>query len=397
VTDGDGDTADGSLAIDVDDDTPTIVVNDALGSFSAGAQSTWADAPGADGFKSLSVTFNSYAIGTGLPVGVNTSLGTVTAPDANGNYAFTGSITADFTDDGLNNPETLDFTLTFDPDADSYDFDIDEPDPVTVLKDSSQGQLKAGGPDAVQTLLFGGTPPAEAGLDDVVFFGVVATAPKQDGPLTPPNDVEDLVVVGETDLTEAQIEAFLTPTNQIPTLINSATKMNVSTSGIGNNNNNLDGTGAGIQAGDESFVFNPEEVVDRVIVYIDNSVGGYSPPTEQLYYSVYYTDGSVDADVLVTGGPNGIIEDALRDDPTVPSVARGGKRFEIDGGDKEIDAVQLTMGNGTVKIPVIQWAIEEVVPPEPLQLDFTATLVDGDDDSSQDTFSINLLEPDMLM
>ena len=45
--------------------------------------------------------------------------------------------------------------------------------------------------------------------------------------------------------------------------------------------------------------------------------------------------------------------------PTVPQAARGGKLFEIDGGDKEIDAVQLTMGAGTVKIPVIQWAIEQ--------------------------------------
>jgi hypothetical protein len=71
-------------------------------------------------------------------------------------------------------------------------------------------------------------------------------------------------------------------------------------------------------------------------------------------------------------------------------VAEGGKFFVIDGGTKQIDAVQLTMGAGTVKIPVIQWTIEEEFNPQPLSLDFTATLFDGDDDFDSDTFSIDL-------
>ena len=50
---------------------------------------------------------------------------------------------------------------------------------------------------------------------------------------------------GATDLTEAQIEALF----PIPSLINSSTQMNVSTSGIGVNNNNLNGaTGRGLRA-----------------------------------------------------------------------------------------------------------------------------------------------------
>jgi hypothetical protein len=256
-----------------------------------------------------------------------------------------------------------------------------------IVRDSSQGALKASGPNPVRTLLFGGS---EDGADDVLFFGVVATAPAKDGTVVSPlipNDLQDLVVVGATDLDEAQIRAFLTPTNQIPTLINSGTQMNVSTSGIGINNNNLDGSGTGIQAGDESFIFNPEEQVDSVRVYIDNSVGGYSAPTEELYYRIFYIDGTVSQQFLVTSD---MLEDALRTDPMVPQAARGGKYFEIDG-DKKIDAVQLTMGTGTIKIPVIQWTIETAFDPEDLRLDFEATLFDGDDDgSTPDAFSVDL-------
>jgi hypothetical protein len=80
-----------------------------------------------------------------------------------------------------------------------------------------------------------------------------------------------------------------------------------------------------------------------------------------------------------------------KNDPSVPQVVKGGTFFEIDGGDKDIDAVQLTMARGTIKIPVIQWTVEEEFNPEPSSLEFTATLYDGDGDSSTDTFVIDLL------
>ncbi|MCA1407294.1 hypothetical protein I6F26_14290 [Ensifer sp. IC3342] len=367
-----------------EDDGPTITVNDISGIFTEDPQTgTWDHAPGEDGLKSLNVTFDSYQIGDG-PVTGGSALQT------DDGLTYTGSITDDFNGDGVD--ETVGFTLAFDPLTDEYTFQMDNPPTQVITRDTTQGSLKAGGPDPVRTLLFGGS---EAGADDVVFFGVVANAPASgvsggdalaDPPQTP-NDLLDLVYSGATDLTEDQIQSFLTPANQIPTLINSATQMNVSTAGIGINNNNLDGTGAGIQAGDESFVFNPEEVVDRVTVYIDNSVGGYSRPTEELYYRIYFSDGTFSDQILVT---DAILQDAPRKDPLIPDVAEGGKFFEIDAGDKQIDAVQLTMGAGTVKIPVIQWTIEQQFNPQPLQLDFTATIFDGDDDSQSDAFSIDL-------
>jgi len=226
-----------------------------------------------------------------------------------------------------------------------------------------------------------------------VFFGAVATAPISGGTGGSPNDILDLVSP-DPDLTESDLQAL-----NVPSLINTSTKMNVSTSGIGINNNNLDGADQGsgsgafanttITSGDESFVVNPEQDVDAVRVYIDNSVGGYSPATEDLYYTVYYADGTVSAPILVEAAD---LLNAQRGDPTVPQAAQGGKYFEIDGEDKQIDAVQLTMGSGVVKIPVIQFVIEQEFEPEPLSLDFTADLLDDDGDNHQDSFSIDLVD-----
>ena len=150
----------------------------------------------------------------------------------------------------------------------------------------------------MQTLLFGGS---ESGADDIVFFSVAPNAH--------PNDILGLVVSGAPDLTEEQVEASGS------SALNAAAQMNVSTAGIGVNNNNLNGATAGIQSGDESFVVNPEMVVDKVKVFIDNSVSGYNPATEDLYYTVYYTDGTVGAPIKVT---------AAMLTPVTSGVASGG-------------------------------------------------------------------------
>ncbi|TCN14706.1 hypothetical protein EV184_1561, partial [Sinorhizobium americanum] len=202
LTDGDGDTGSdkielGSL-IDFEDDGPAVTVDNSSGTYDAGAQGTWDDNdPGSDGFASLSVNFDSYEIDDDGLVTVDAAL------TKTGNFTFTGSITDDFNGDGAD--ETVGFTLNFDPVNDAYDLDVTTPPPTTRTFDTSQGSLKAGGPDAVQTLLFGGS---EAGADDIVFFGVVATAPIQGVSSPPTNDIEDLVVEGAGDLTEAQIEGL---------------------------------------------------------------------------------------------------------------------------------------------------------------------------------------------
>ena len=120
-------------------------------------------------------------------------------------------------------------------------------------------------------------------------------------------------------------------------------------------------------------------------MYIDNSVGGYTPASEDLYYTVYYTDGTVSAPVEVTAG---MLHDVP---PTGPSVAQGGKYFDIVGpAGNQIDAVQLTMGDGTIKVPVIEFTTETTLAAPPIEMGLTATLTDKDGDQASDGFQINL-------
>ncbi|SFP77502.1 hypothetical protein SAMN03159463_04854, partial [Mesorhizobium sp. NFR06] len=386
---GDGDHASAPLDLTpllaFKDDGPSITVHNITnGTYAAGGGSTWPEGPGADGFKSLNITLNNYTIDAHSTVTVNTSLGTATTTDVNGNYVFNGTINADFNGDGIS--DSVAFTLAFKPVADTYTISVTTPPPSIVNFDTSQGSLAPGGPDPVQQLNFSSGP---ATGERVVFFGAVPTGPatngsQNDGTHTPPQDFLDLVKLGQQDLTKAQIDALLGPPNQIPAaLINSSTQMNVSTSGIGINNNNLDGSGANIQSTDESFVVNPSQLVDKVKVFIDNSVGGYNPGTEDLEYRVYYSDGTVSAYAKVK-------DTDLT--PVTSGVANGGKSFEISdvAGGPQIDAVQLTMANGTIKIPVIQFSIQQSFLPEPLNMNLTATLTDGDNDTKQSQFSIAL-------
>src|SRR4030095_3474405 len=91
---------------------PTITVDDPAtpGTFSAGAQGNWSETPEVDGFGSLEVTLSGYTIDAPPAVTANTSLGTATDP---GPYVFNGSITDDFTDDGIANTQEEKFKLTF--------------------------------------------------------------------------------------------------------------------------------------------------------------------------------------------------------------------------------------------------------------------------------------------
>jgi len=371
-----------ALRLVIEDDAPEVAAEDTSldefgdpATYDLGAQGTWTDLGGSDEFQSLNVTFDSYQINAHGTIDTSNTNSTFT--QGVDDFHYSGSITDDFNGDGID--DTVGFDLTLNDDG-TYDVAFTTPPGSVTTFDTSQGSLAAGGPDAVQTLLFGGSA---AGNDDIVFFGVVANATPENGGGAAPNDIEDLVVVGATDLTEAQIEDLF----PIPDLINSSTQMNVSTSGIGVNNNNLDGNGTvGLQFDDESFVVNPETVVDSVTVFIDNSVGGYNPATEDLTYTVYYIDGTV-------SGPTDVTEGMLS--PVTSGVAAGGVQFTIDD-DKEIDAVQLTMELGKIKIPVIAFTVATDFDPESLDLDFTVEMFDNDDDLVTDDFSIHV-EPDMIV
>ena len=66
LTDGDTDTGSDTIElgsrIGFEDDGPAVTVDDATGTYAAGAAGTWDHDPGTDGFGSLGVTFDSYEI-----------------------------------------------------------------------------------------------------------------------------------------------------------------------------------------------------------------------------------------------------------------------------------------------------------------------------------------------
>jgi hypothetical protein len=370
ITDGDGDTATATRnigdAFKFEDDGPTLDFGNLVGTGTIAPQyGEWSRLVGADQPGNLDISLNQFQLVRPNGTTINGSSFTFNelagSPDASGNFLFAGSLTADF-DNIVSTPDTtVDFTLTALNDG-RYVFDLVQGFGSTVTFSSEDGSLDAGGPDPVRTLTI---PPDE----QVVFFGVQAT--------TSDSDIVSAIGLGEPDLTEAQVEAggfaFL-----------GAANMNVSTSGIGIGNNNLDGdTTAGITAADESFIINPETLLTGMKVFIDNSVGGYDPATEELYYKIFFDDGSNSGNIKVLSGD-------------LTAEAGGQVSFGIETqGSKLIDSVQLTMGKGVVKIPVIEFiqATENLA--SDVLLDFTASLTDADGDSATSDFSVDLFANDL--
>ena len=192
IIDGDLDTdtatRDIGDAFKFEDDGPAVTVNDATGNYVAGAQGTWTDLPGADGFESLGVTFDSYQIDDNGSVPVNAAL---TQTD---DFAFEGSITDDFNGDGTD--ETVDFTLTFDPGPEYL-----RPAGHDSARDDREiqhlaGVAATGRPGRSADFVVRRQPGRAATTS--CSSASCATAPIEGGNPPPPatNDIEDLVVVG---------------------------------------------------------------------------------------------------------------------------------------------------------------------------------------------------------
>ncbi|WP_242443173.1 hypothetical protein [Pseudomonas sp. LFM046] len=380
ATDKDGDTvtaAPEQLVITVDDDTPTLAFGNLIGTGTVLPQrGYWNMAAGADGVGATGLDIslvngqftlvrpdNTTTTGTGTLNELSPS------PDANGAYHFGGTLTGDFDNNASTANTSIDYTLTAFANG-TYELDLVQGFSSTIVLSSANGSLGAGGPDPVRTLLIPtqNPPTIPSPSEEIVFFGVNAG--------TTAAQVLSAIVQGAPDLTEAQIESggfsFLGTAN-----------MNVSTAGIGIANNNLDGNGtAGINAGDESFVINPESLLTGVKVFIDNSVGGYTPATEELYYRIFFEDGSSSAQTKVLAAD-------------LATEAGSQKSFLVQwDGTKMIDAVQLTMGLGVVKIPVIQFIKQTESMANDVQLAFSATLTDKDGDTATSTFDANLFAND---
>ncbi|WP_223545434.1 DUF5801 repeats-in-toxin domain-containing protein [Pseudomonas sp. A-B-19] len=379
-TDGDGDSAQATLNIGQNlvfkDDGPALSFGNLIGTGSVLAQSGfWNMASGADGLGAAGLDISLVNDQFTLVRPDNTTMtGTGTlhelspSPDVNGAYQFAGTLTGDFDNNAATANTSVDYTLTAYADG-HYALDLVQGFNSTIVLSSADGSLTAGGPDAVRTLLIPLTsnPAIPSTSEEIVFFSAKALAST--------SDILSGIGLGAPDPTEATLQ-----TNPLPSYIDPAA-MNVSTSGIGVANNLFQGDNlAAISAADESFVINPESLLTGMKVFIDNSVAGYNTATEDLYYRIYYEDGTFSNRVEVN---------------TLTPEAGGQVSFLIEKeGSALIDAVQLTMGRGEIKIPVIQFIQQSESLASDVQLAFSATLTDKDGDSATSTFDANLFAND---
>ena len=381
VTDGDLDTSsatrDITAAFAFEDDGPAVAFGNLVGTGTADPQyGYWTRDPGSDGLAgaalaaALDIAVTNFTL---VRPDSTTTTGTFSDPltgsvDGSGNPIFSGSLTGDFDNNAGTPNQTVNFTLTAFANG-TYQLDLASGFASTISTVSTVDGLTAGGPDPVQTLTPGAGlhPPAPQNDKQIVFFNVLVEDTE--------SEIESLIG-GTPDLTEAQIEG-----NSTLTALLGTEAMNVSTSGIGVGNNNLNGDDTSSSGVDESFVANPEFDVTKVKVYIDNSVSGYTPATESLLYTLYYTDGTTSgAPVKVLAGD--LIAGAKSNDPV---------HFEAQAAaGKIIDAVQLTMDSGTIKVPYIEFVTVTPNLANDVQLAFRATLTDGDGDTATSAFLANL-------
>ncbi|WP_277591340.1 DUF5801 repeats-in-toxin domain-containing protein [Pseudomonas chlororaphis] len=355
-----------------EDDGPTLAFGNLIGTGTQLAQQGyWNMGAGADGLDAngldISLVNDQFTLvrpDNTTTTGTGTLVEQSPSPDGNGAYQFAGTLTGDFDNNAATADTTVHYTLSAYANG-TYALDLEEGFRSTIVLSSADGSLAAGGPDPVRTLMIGS--------EDVVFFAANPLAPQ-----TGDNSILTGIGLGAPDPTEAQLQ-----TNPLPSFIGSAA-MNVSTSGIGIANNNLEGnTTAGINAGDESFVVNPETLLTSMKIFIDNSVQGYNPATEELYYTIYYDNGTT------SGTPIKVQAADLH------TETGGQKSFTVQwDGSHLIDAVQLTMGLGTVKIPVIQFIKETQSLANDIQLSFNATTTDKDGDTATSAFDANLFAND---
>ncbi|KAB0533244.1 T1SS-143 repeat domain-containing protein, partial [Pseudomonas chlororaphis] len=372
ATDKDGDTvtaAADKLVITVDDDTPTLAFGNLIGTGTDQAQQGyWNLGTGADGLNAagldISLVNGQFTLvrpDDTTTTGTGTLVEQSPSPDANGAYQFAGTLTGDFDNNAATADTTVHYTLSAYANG-TYALDLEEGFRSVIVLSSADGALDAGGPDPVRTLTIG--------TEDIVFFGANPLAPASGA-----NSIQTGIGVGAPDPTEAQLQ-----TNPLPSFIGSAA-LNVSTAGIGIANNLLQGDNqAAIGAADESFVVNPESLLTSMKVFIDNSVGGYNTATEDLYYRVFYEDGTFSNLIEVN---------------TLTPEAGGQVSFTVEqSATSLIDAVQLTMARGEIKIPTILFTHETESLASDVKLAFNATVTDKDGDTATSAFDANLFAND---
>jgi hypothetical protein len=404
VTDGDGDTAVSRDQIGdqlvFEDDGPATGVENLVGSGTSDPQfGTWSASFGADGpyvsdgtVDPIAVTINSFTIGSTTYSSPEITDLTLESIGAGGEYYLSGTLLADFdvsgTVDEVDEADAIEFTMVFNPDG-TYIFNLSGGFGTTFTQSTDDGQLPSGGPDPVQTLKF---DPFDTVENDVIFYavdydnvidaqlleslGLIEEDLNKDGtPLNPGNDID--------------------PNQFLYNWINGDWGMNVGDQGFGVNNNNMNGYND--PALNESFVINP----DRDVRSFELEISGNGGPSYQ-----YTVDGSGNptptSDVLeyrlIYATPDGNGEYfsewfVVTDDDLETREGTSSEFITLDarGTDTRlIDGVQVVMTNGEVKISTISFTIEDGVIADPVSIDMTATVTDGDGDTASDSFTVSL-------
>lgn len=344
----------------------------------------WASVPGADGIGDIQIVAldQNGDVADGIQFKITYYDGTFayasvsgfaeTGPSAN---VWTGTLTGDFDKNVLTDSSSVGFTLSLLPNG-TYTVQLASPIESISIISTASGRLSAGGPDISQTLTYAGTTAS------INFFGVQGSITEE--------EALSASKPGAADYTEAQIESLSAPgsggnttggpgtggDNTYP-FINANTEMNVSTSGIGVENNNFDGAGDGAQSTDESFIVNPSFAFQSFSVVIDNSLGGYTTSAETLSYRIIYANGTTSGSLVKVG--SGDLTSGV-----------GGTQVWSYSGTKDIDSVQLVMEKGSVKINAINFAASSAYDAPDVAMTFSSAMVDGDGDRRTDAFSVDL-------
>ena len=251
VTDADNDTIGldaNTFEVVIENDVPTLAFGNLVGTATDQLQyGYWTSADGADETATLNVTAGStFTIHRGGD-DTDTATGDVLSFTYNALTGIgTGTLDADFDNDGSTPDTQVDFTLTVNSDG-SYTFQLDEALSQPTTFSSQDGQLRPGGPDAVQTL---DIPDSTSPEFTVIFFGVDLS----DG-MPPSNLLFETLAFDEPTLQSMAGDLASGTENDgdgTYPFINMLSEPNVSESGIGVNNNRLQGADQGGTPLDES-------------------------------------------------------------------------------------------------------------------------------------------------
>ena len=344
------DSIDISSTIKFTDDGPVLDFGNLVGTGTAEPQTGfWGGAAGADGAADLTVNLTGYTI-NGEPGEAAPSFTYTEVVD--GNVTYAGFIKDDFDGDG-DADDAFNFDLIVNADG-TYVIDLKEAFTSTTTVKVTGGDGQAGGPILADTLI-------PAGGEEIVIFAV-------------DHDATSTQVQSQLTLTAAEINDnstfdFLNPD-----------KVNASNQGIGVNNNILELPQGG-NAVPESIVINPVALVDSVSFGLTGTGNNEFKLGDQLTYKVFYEGGATEK---VTIAPTTSTDIDLVTVDANPSLGL-------------IDAVQLIMDAGEVKVGFIDIGIVTENVASPVSLRFSAVLTDDDGDTTPASFfSVDLLTGETL-